>query len=90
MAGMGGRAATGLTPAEALRLRKSLVEDGYALIPGVCCGSLLQRLREWSDQLLDNPVVNSPHAHTHCTRHVVLTFFPRHVGPQGVDCQVPR
>ena len=39
----------------ALALRADLVDKGFCIVPGVCRGALLDRLRAWSDELLDAP-----------------------------------
>jgi len=44
-----------LAPDEVLGLRRQLVEDGYCIIPSVMSSGLIERVREWSDELLDAP-----------------------------------
>lgn len=48
-------AAFELSPERVLELRRSLVEDGYCIIPGVWNPDMVAKVRHWSDELLDSP-----------------------------------
>ena len=49
-----------LAQADARRMRAGLVEDGFCIVPSVCTGDLLERVRDWSDELLDDVHVSAP------------------------------
>jgi hypothetical protein len=43
------------TREEVLELRRSLVDDGFCIVPSLMPTAMVERVREWSDALLDDP-----------------------------------
>ncbi len=59
-----------LTQPQAIEKREQLVRDGFCVIPGVLRGSLLQRLREYSDKVLDSVPVDTRYRYQGSDFHI--------------------
>ena len=55
MAATDAAGAAALTPERVAELRRSLIDDGYCIVPGVWSQSMVAKVRSWSDELLDSP-----------------------------------